>query len=185
MTKKWFLFVFIALMMMILAGCSLLLSQADKKSGNQEVQSEEKKDTGKSKEDDGVEGAQSVNESYEEIPFQAVNWIGGSPDRQARGGIWVYTKEKHPGNIDDSFDWDNEDVLLVQVSDKEYEGYEMNPKGLQFLDNDVIRVVVQLKKDDLSSKDEAPRRYIKVEKGSLDGKKFIVETEEGDRLKTN
>ncbi|OYD07494.1 hypothetical protein [Paludifilum halophilum] len=177
MARKWIGFLSAGFMIFLLTGCAALMSDEGK---DEEKKGEEAKAEEKKEENEEIEGAQAANETFEEIEFQPINWIMGAPDRQPKGGFWVYTKEKHPGNISDSFDWDQNDVLLVQISDKKHYGKKLVPKALQVLDDDVVKVVVKLDED--GSEGKAPRRYIKVDKGALDGKKFIVETQDGERL---
>lgn len=119
---------------------------------------------------------------YPEVDFQNINWFFGSPDRQPNGGIWVYTAETIPSGFDDTVDWETKDLLLVQVNDPKYVDHEMEFKALQILEDDVVKIVVSLEPDEFSSNKEVARRYASVEKGQLEGKKFIVETVESDKV---
>ncbi|RKJ48560.1 hypothetical protein D7X33_33400, partial [Butyricicoccus sp. 1XD8-22] len=101
---------------------------------------------------------------------------------QPNGGIWVYTAETIPSGFDDTVDWETKDLLLVQVNDPKYVDHEMEFKALQILEDDVVKIIVSLEPDEYSSNKEVARRYASVEKGQLEGKKFIVETVEGDKV---
>lgn len=185
MLVKWSFRLLMGLTVMaLLSGCGLLLG-ADKGSDEekQSDQTEEKKEEEEKKEDDEYAEAQESNETFEEVKFQPINWIGGAPDRQGKGGIWVYNESKHPGDFPDSFNWDEEDVLLIQINDSKYMGKKLNVRGLQKVRDDVVRIVVNLNED--ATSDNAPRRYLKVEKGTLDDMKFVVETEDGEKVNTN
>ncbi|PTM57532.1 hypothetical protein [Desmospora activa] len=185
MLVKWSFRLFMGLTVMaLLSGCGLLLG-ADKGSdeGKQDDQAKEETEEEKKKEDDEYAEAQESNETYEEIKFRPISWIGGAPDRQGKGGIWVYNESKHPGNFPDSFDWSEEDVLLIQINESQYKGKKLNVRGLQKVRDDVVRIVVNLEED--GTGDDAPRLYLKVDKGALDDMKFVVETEDGEKVNTN
>ncbi|MBA4495231.1 hypothetical protein ACFO25_00345 [Paenactinomyces guangxiensis] len=167
-----------------LTGCNQLLDQIQKEAGKNEA------DAKSSNEGSDVEGAQAANQTYKEIPFTPINWVMGAPDRQPQGGVWIYTKEEHPGSLDNSsHDWEKKDMLLVQIKEKKYYGYKMEITALQVIKPDVIRIVVKLNKGTTSSstEGEAARRYAELDKGAIDPKKmkFIVETETGERLNQN
>lgn len=101
-------------------------------------------------------------------------------------GIWYHTKEEHAGNIDEEFDWDEVDVLHIQLSDKEYYGHRIEPVSIEFLDNNTVRVTLQLVKTDELETDEAARVFITVKRGTFNqDTKYIIQTEDGKRLKTN
>lgn len=182
----------LSLTLLVLSGCS---------SDEPEVQSEEvdqtdvetneqEKETNKSSEKD-EEASYDENELieaveteqvYPEVSFQNINWFFGSPDRQPNGGIWVYTSETIPSGYEDTIDWESNDMLLVQVNDAQYIDHEMEIKALQILDDNVVKIVVTIEPDEYSSNKEPTRRYASVEKGQLEGKKFLVETVEGDKV---
>ncbi len=188
---KYLLSIF-SLTLLVLSGCS---------SDEPEVQSEEvdqtdvetneqEKETNKSSEKD-EEASYDENELieaveteqvYPEVSFQNINWFFGSPDRQPNGGIWVYTSETIPSGYEDTIDWESNDMLLVQVNDAQYIDHEMEIKALQILDDNVVKIVVTIEPDEYSSNKEPTRRYASVEKGQLEGKKFLVETVEGDKV---
>ncbi|WP_091836406.1 hypothetical protein [Marininema halotolerans] len=70
------------------------------------------------------------------------------------------------------------------MSDKEYKNRTAWTRAIEFLDNDVVRITIHLGTDD-DNEYEPPRTYIKVEKNTMVGKKFIVVTEGGDKLNIN
>ncbi len=103
-----------------------------------------------------------------------------------RVGIWYHTKEEHAGNIDEEFDWDEVDVLHIQLSEKAYYGHRIEPVGIELLDNDTVRATLQLEKTDDFETDEAARVFIKVKRGTFNqDTKYIIQTEDGERLTTN
>lgn len=168
------LFIMGLVCILLLSGCGLLTDEGDK-----DAKEEEKKTT----------GVQAAKETAQQPWFEDAYWDDMSEDfpRRSSGGIWYYTEEKHPGNIDDIFEWDEVDVLHIQLSDKEYYGYVIYPIGVELLEDDVVKVVLKLKKGKThgTSDAEAARVLIEVKKGELEGKKFSVETEDGERLNTN
>jgi hypothetical protein len=120
------------------------------------------------------EGAQAASTFYDQPWFEAVDFINEPP--MIHGGVWYYTQAKHPNTLDDDFVWDNR-----------YRGYDVKPVALELINNHVARVTLHLeKKDDTFSSDqpEPARIYIKVNKGTLKGKSFLVVDESGRKLKT-
>jgi hypothetical protein len=169
---KRFLTLFLILaVMLVSAGCGVL---ADKMSGNEEKQQN------KEKKSEDVE-AVSPNKTYKEISFQRINWIMGAPDPESSGGIWVYNKDKHPAGLDDQ-DWDHEDMLYVQASSPTYDDKDITIEKLQVIQDDIVKIVVSM--EDSTDTETPARDWASVETGELDGKKFIVETTDGKRVKT-
>ncbi|WP_102275422.1 hypothetical protein [Cytobacillus massiliigabonensis] len=155
-------------------------SEKEQKKEKQQEETEEK--AAEAKEDAEVYVAE---QTFEEIAFQNVNWFFGSPERQPKGGIWVFTAEKHAGELKETFDWEKEDVLLVQVNDPAYVNHAMTIKGLQIVDDKTVKIVVSLEAEETES-DKVPRRYVTVEKNSLTGKNFLLEDEKtGEAIKLN
>ena len=154
------------------AGCGMLEKMVDAGKGKGDKASEESSEA--------AAEAIEPNEAFKEIEFQRINWIGGAPAVEQQSGIWVYTKDKHPADLGDQ-DWDHEDILYVQASGSEYEHWDFNITKLQVISDDVVKIVVAWEKD--IGRDEPPRDWAKVEKGVLDGKKFIVEDTRGKKVK--
>ncbi|SFJ10862.1 hypothetical protein [Thermoflavimicrobium dichotomicum] len=189
--KKLFV---VSLVSVLLTGCSTLLNLAsdnkDSKNTSSKTESSAQKanaDSGDSNNNNSESEGKKANETYEEIAYQPINWLMGAPKRQPHGGVWIYTKEKHPGSLENSsLDFNKNDYLLVQISDKKYFGYDMDVTALQIIKPDLIRIVVRLEKDSSSTSSEplAPRRYLEIKKGAIDPDKmkFIVETEQGEKL---
>lgn len=182
----------LSLTLLVLSGCSSDESEVQSEEVDQtDVETnEQEKETNKSSEKD-EEASYDENELieaveteqvYPEVSFQNINWFFGSPDRQPNGGIWVYTSETIPSGYEDTIDWESNDMLLVQVNDAQYIDHEMEIKALQILDDNVVKIVVTIEPDEYSSNKEPTRRYASVEKGQLEGKKFLVETVEGDKV---
>lgn len=130
-------------------------------------------------ENEETTGAVMPKSASETISFNQVTWFGGAPKRELNGGVWYYTASDHPEKYDDTFEWEDEDVLLWQISDEEYRGYNSNTEQLKVMDNDVVKIIVKL---DEGSSDNMPRNFLTVGKGSLEGKGFIIETVDGERL---
>ncbi|MBS4189624.1 hypothetical protein KHA94_05285 [Bacillus sp. FJAT-49705] len=174
----------------LVAGCS-----QETKVTKEEVKLGEKdqEDTNKNKENESENKKQEEEkteayepeETFEEIAFQNVDWFFGSPKLQPKGGIWVYNAEKHPGEIEETFEWETEDVLLVQINDPNYKNHKLTIKGLQNVDNETVKIVASFKALE-NDEGKTPRRYITIEKSSLDGKKFVIEDEKtGEAVKLN
>lgn len=143
---------------------------------------EKAESTEEEKADEETEGAVAPQASSEEISFRQVSWMMGSPDRRPNAGVWYYTANDHPSKYDDTFEWEKEDILLWQISDEKYQGYDPDTELLVKMDNDVIKIVVGLEEDDDPSDEEMPRNFLKVDKGALEGKSFIIETVDGEEL---
>jgi hypothetical protein len=135
----------------------------------------------KAAEESGEDTAEAIepNESYKELEFNRINWIGGAPSVEQEGGIWVYTKDKHPAGLGNQ-DWDHEDILYIQAS-SDYEHQDIVIRKLQVISDDVVKIVVDWEKD--IGRDAPPRDWAKVETGLLQGKKFIVEDTSGEKVK--
>lgn len=194
---KYLLSIFyVSLALLVLSGCSS--NEKDEQSENVdqtdiETEKEEKETDISSEKNQEESKDESYDESelieaveteqvYPEIPFQNINWFFGSPDRQPNGGIWVYTSETIPSGYEDTIDWELNDLLLVQVNDPKYIDHELEIKALQILDDNVVKIVVSIEPDEYSTDKKAARRYASVEKGQLQGKKFLVETVEGEKV---
>lgn len=128
--------------------------------------------------------ASSIVDSSE-IPIKRVYYTSyySLPPRPA-GGVWYYTKEDHAGNLERVAKWDREDMIFVQVPDREYYGYIAKPVSLKKKGKDVVHITLRLEKDDLVENYLPPRTIISVAKGSIDPKsvKFRVTTEGGENL---
>nr|WP_106781049.1 hypothetical protein [Lysinibacillus timonensis] len=195
MKVKYLLSIFyVTLTILILVGCSSSNNtEAQNNKDNETVEAENNKDNKENDENTETEDEQSIDDSdlieavetapvYPEVSFQNINWFFGSPDRQPTGGIWVYTSETIPSGFDNTVDWETEDLLLVQINDPKYVDHDMEYKALQVIDDNVVKIVVSLEADESSTDKEPARRYASVEKGELVGKKFLVETVEGDKI---
>lgn len=167
----------------LLAGCGIgSKSKASSSNSEASASKSENKETSKGQNAPTV----TAKDTFPEITFNRIRWYSREPAPQKTGGVWVYTKDKHPGNMSDSLDFEKNDVVLVQISDTAYKGYEMEPVGVQVMDNDVIRFVLRPIKPEKDEPDaEAARCWISVEKGKLDGKKFQVVDDEYKPLKVD
>lgn len=157
-------------------------TKENKSEKEQKIEEQKEAEETEAKEESGVYAAE---ETFEEIAFQNVNWFFGSPERQPKGGIWVFNAEKHAGELAETFEWEKEDVLLVQVNDPAYINHEMTIKRLQLIDDKTIKIVVSLVEEETEG-DKVPRRYVTVEKDALTGKNFLLENEKtGEAIKLN
>ena len=106
----------------------------------------------------------------------------------SKGGIWYNTKERHLGTIArEGYKWDDYDVLMIQLSDQKYYGYEIEPLAIELVKNHVAKVTLRLEDMDVDEEDAKPARvfiYI-YDKGKLKGKKFLIVDEDEKRLNTN
>ncbi len=185
-----------SVLLLVLAGCS---SSNETEAQNDPVDQTNVENENKDSKEKDNESASSENEKesydesdlveavetapvYPEISLQNINWFYGSPDRQPNGGIWVYTSETIPSGYENTVDWESKDLLLVQVNDPQYIDHEMKIKALQVIEDDVVKIVVSIEPDKYSTDKEVARRYASVDKGQLEGKKFLVETVEGEKV---
>jgi hypothetical protein len=106
---------------------------------------------------------------------------------RSKGGIWPNTKENHTGSIDDDFDWNQDEVLYIQLNDPKYKGYETIPVAVEQIGTEVLKISLQLKEtDDAGAKTAKPARvFIKFKKGALYQKRFLIIDEAGKTLKTS
>lgn len=68
------------------------------------------------------------------IPFTNINWINGPPSLQEKSGIYYYTKNRHPAEVDRSFRYDTHNGWLIQldpVRHAQYNGYKMKVSNVQ------------------------------------------------------
>lgn len=129
MRSKSIRLIVVGLFIMQLAACHSNQNTNGESKKENEVKTE-KKGTVKEEEPELTEGA-APEKTYKEVDFQNVTWGFGTPDREAKGGVWIYTKEKHPKKFDTTFKWDTNDVLLVQINNPKYKGNRLIPKKLQ------------------------------------------------------
>ena len=72
-------------------------------------------------------------------------------------------------------------MLLVQASSPKYDKYSLKVRKLQVIKSDVVKIVVKLEED---NDDKPAHEYISLNRGDLDGMKFIVETTDGKPVET-
>ncbi|SEM98992.1 hypothetical protein [Lihuaxuella thermophila] len=128
----------------------------------------------------------AINKSKSsEIPIKRVLYTSyySIPPRPA-GGVWYYTKDDHAGNLEGVAKWEREDMIFVQVPDREYYGYIARPVSLKKQGKEVVQITLKLEKGDWVATKLPPRTIISVAKGSIDPKsvKFRVTTESGENL---
>lgn len=121
------------------------------------------------------------------VSFTRIWWTFGSPDRKPEAGVWLYTDEEHPSNKADTFDFEENDYLLYQVSDEDLLGHDLRAKRIVLLEDDVVKIVTDIQSEPSDGSDnlEMPRQYLEVEKNVLRGKSFIIELEDGTPLSLN
>lgn len=177
MRKLTIFTVMLLIFSLFLTGCGLISDQS-KDSEKNKADSNDKED---------LTGAQAAQSTGKQPWFEAMSFYD-PPPRLAKGGIWYHTKEEHAGNIDDEFDWDEVDALHIQLSDKAYYGYTIDPVGIELLENNTARVTLKLTKTDKVGTDEAvaARIFIKVKRGTFNqNTKYIIQSEDGEKLSTD
>lgn len=165
----------ICLIFLLVSGCGFITTSVEK--ATEENKSEDT-DTNQS-ESEKKEKIQPVEVKFSDI-WTRMPW-------KSEGGIWLFTKEDHPGNANDLvYSWDEYDVLLIQSGDKKHYGYELKVVSVQLLDAETAKIVVYLNRTNkVGTEDAEPARvFIRVDRGVLQFKKFIVETEDGNKLFT-
>ncbi|MDV2685052.1 hypothetical protein RYX56_11785 [Alkalihalophilus lindianensis] len=152
----------------------------------QEVVHEEMEENEESLESEEGTDSQAVAPSAveETVSFTRIRWTFGSPNRKPHAGIWLYTDEDHPSEKADTFDFEESDYLLYQVSDEELRGHDLHAKRIVLEENDTAKIVVEIFSEPSDSDEylEMPRQYLEVEKDVLRGKSFNVELEDGTPL---
>ncbi|GAA0465491.1 MULTISPECIES: hypothetical protein [Alkalibacillus] len=147
---------------------------------------EEEETTADKDQDDNSTQAVAPSEIEDTLEFTRVWFTFGSPERQPNAGVWLYTEDDHPSDVTDVFDFDEYDILLYQIGDEEYLGYDLRAQRMVLEDDDVVRVVVGIHDEPKDYRDpedyEMPRQYLQVNKEDLRGKSFIFETEDGEAL---
>jgi len=160
------------ILLTILAFTLILTGCGDASGDEKEKEKEEKKED---------LGAVEPSKTYKEIEFTDINWIMGEPASESEPGVYIYNKEKHPSSLSDQ-DWDHSDMLYVQANPDKYKGKSLSISKLQVIQKDVVKIVVSLNQKSNSDGDP-PETWVEIEAGALDGKKFIVETKDGERVK--
>jgi hypothetical protein len=103
----------------------------------------------------GKEASAPQNPPFK-VPFESNDW--SDVPWPAKGGIWYFTKEKHPGNLDTLVEWDNDDVLLIQLSDKKYYGYSLDPISVEIVGPETVKITLDLNHNNSSFSDDQSRR---------------------------
>jgi hypothetical protein len=163
----------LCLSLLLLSGCSFYANDP----ARQEKEIEQKAE----------QVGKQIVKAKEEIPFTQIYWEGEQPQPKKKGGVYLYTKENHPIEIDSSFDWDKSVAVLVQINDPKYRGYEMDVQALKIVQPDVIKIVVKLikGKETGNPKDVPAFRYLELDKDQVKPglTRFIVETDNGQKPK--
>jgi hypothetical protein len=66
--------------------------------------------------------------TLQNISFTNINWINGPPSLQEKSGIYYYTKDRHPAEVENSFRYDTHNGWLIQldpIRHAQYNGYKM------------------------------------------------------------
>ncbi|MBD1373117.1 hypothetical protein IC620_12205 [Hazenella sp. IB182357] len=178
----------VLLLSLIVSGCSFAPDLSAKKEKDA-TSASEGTEAANSEE---IEGAQAATEYKEQPWFEKRRTTTNKAPRAMSGGLWVYNLNSYPGYLGKLVNFEEVDVLHIQLTDKEYYGHILDPLAIEFLNDTTVRVVLSLKKDregyDFqveAKKNEPARVFIKVEKGKLQGKKFIIETDTGEKLSIN
>lgn len=125
------------------------------------------------------------NQVHAEIPFDEVSFVPFKFKPRSQGGIFIYTKEAHPGNISETFKryWDEYDMLYIQLGEQ-FKGYEIELMALEKKDAKTARLVLRVNTTNKAGNPTADpaRKFIRVPKGSLNGYSFEVVDETGRAL---
>ncbi|MBS7531675.1 hypothetical protein IC619_014415 [Hazenella sp. IB182353] len=198
----------VLLLSLIVSGCSFAPDLSAKKEKDA-TSASEGTEAANSEE---IEGAQEATEYKEQPKFAKLNITSaenrGYSDKAHKipramgGGLWYYTESSKPGYLEHyqteehhQKEWLG-DVVHIQISDKEYYGYKATPLAIEIINEKNARIVLSLQKNAgdcgswstdpcEASKKEPARVFIAVEKDKLKGKKFIIETDTGEKLSTN
>lgn len=180
----------------LLTGCSLIQNNPDdakesekeqekqKTSVESEQQTEAEKKNIDQSEDTEENLAAALKEKEPGIPFKRIYPSYYSVPPSSTGGVWYYTKEEHDGNLRRLGKWDREDMIHIQLADPKYYGYVLVPKMIEKKEGEVVRIVVQLHKENLVKNHQPARAFMKVPRGSFNPKvvRFEVRTEGGEAL---
>ncbi|GAK12427.1 hypothetical protein [Geomicrobium sp. JCM 19039] len=157
----------------------------------EEVEEEEEEEEPVEEEEDDDDSATeptavSPTDHDDTIEFQHVNWILGSPDYYAEAGVWLYTEDDYPDDYENTFDFDEEDVLVYQIGDEEYLGHSFRAQHIIIEDEDTVRIEVEHNDEPDEDAEESdlnmPRQFLRVDQEVLRDKGFIIETTDGDVL---
>lgn len=138
------------------------------------------------KESEQASRAKPPKQTFPEIQFRPVSWIGGSPVTTSEAGIWLYTKENHPA--DASLPWDKNDLLLLRLPPDQFAGHELRVLALQKISEDAVRIVTKVtppRPDVPSDMKRHPAAWLSVDRGVLTGKRFVVVDEGYKELPTD
>lgn len=174
------LFTAIFTIIFLISGCGLIASNSSNQN-NSEQKSQDQEPTNTQNQIQPIK----PDQVYPEIPFDPVTWTPSDFQPRSTGGIFVYTKEKHAGSIDDDFrtDWDEKDILYIQLHNQ-YREFKIEPLAIQKKGEKLARVVLKLTtKNSFDSTDKPAFTFIKVPRGSLNGYSFEVVDESENPLK--
>jgi hypothetical protein len=124
-----------------------------------------------------------------EVWFEAITYPPSEEKYPIRshGGIWPNTKENHTGSISDEFDWNQDEILYIQLKDAKFKGYNVVPVAVEQIGTEVLKITLQLKETEEAGAQVAKpaRVFIKFKKGALYQKRFLIIDEAGQTLKTS
>lgn len=141
--------------------------------------------------DNNSSNAKGVSAKYQgkELGFRALTYDPYGHPALSSPGIRIHTEERHAGSLESTmkYSWDREDLVEVQVGDKDLYGKILKIIRVE-VDGNLYRIVVRPEERQFSTnkdKDIPARAFFYVNKGSIDPDvaKFIVETEDGEQLK--
>lgn len=182
--KQSISFTAILTIIFLLSGCGLIAPNSSSNHNDNNNNPEQVSNEQQNNSQNQVQPIQP-DQVYPEIPFDAVSWTPSDFKPRSTGGIFLYTKEKHAGSIDDDFssDWDEKDILYIQLS-TQYQGYKLEPLAIQKRGDKLARIVLKLTaRDTFGSTDKPAFTFIKVPRGALAGYSFEVVDESENPLK--
>lgn len=120
------------------------------------------------------------------VDFTNINWINGPPSLQQKSGIYYYTKESHPAEVDNSFRYDTHNGWLIQldpIQHSQYNGYQMKVTRIErTVQPGLYKITVHLEP---GSETISKPAYCFFEVGILDmptTSRFVVVTDTGKPL---
>ncbi|SFJ73272.1 hypothetical protein [Thermoflavimicrobium dichotomicum] len=170
----------------IVSGCGLL-----PKGTGEESKTSDSKNSSQSSNSSNSSQAMPAKETYPEITFETKYFTFDEVPARGSGGIWYYTKEQHAGNLDKQFTWDQNDVILIQASDKKLYGKKLIPTAIEKKADDLINIKVNIADYTYSDpgipsmyKEYPARCFIVIPKGSINSKKakFSITSETGEKI---
>lgn len=120
-----------------------------------------------------------------QIKFSNIDWINGSPRLQNKSGIYFFTQENHPQDLDKAFKYSSSNGWLIQLDPVKHAKYKRNRmKIVSIYRTDtptLFKVIVQLTPGGDST--NATYCFFEASKKELPTHaRLVVETQNGETL---